>query len=49
MSNILKVSQLTKVFNPTTLPIEAVKEVDLEVDEGKIIVITGNCFLAANS
>ncbi len=41
MSNILKVSQLTKVFNPTTLPIEAVKEVDLEVDEGKIIVITG--------
>ena len=41
MSNILKVSQLTKVFNPTTLPIEAVREVDLEVDEGKIIVITG--------
>lgn len=41
MSNILKVSQLTKVFNQTTLPIEAVKEVDLEVDEGKIIVITG--------
>ena len=41
MSNILKVSQLTKVFNPTTLPIEAVKEVDLEVNEGKIIVITG--------
>lgn len=41
MSNILKVSQLTKVFNPTTLPIEAIKEVDLEVDEGKIIVITG--------
>lgn len=41
MSNILKVSQLTKVFNPTSLPIEAVKEVDLEVDEGKIIVITG--------
>ena len=32
---------MTKVVNPTTLPIEAVKEVDLEVDEGKIIVITG--------
>ena len=41
MNNILKVSQLTKVFDPTTIPIEAVKEVDLELHEGEITVITG--------
>ena len=41
MSNILKVSKLTKVFDPTTIPIEAVKEVDLELHEGEITVITG--------
>ena len=41
MSNILKVSQLTKVFDLTTIPIEAVKEVDLELHEGEITVITG--------
>ena len=41
MSNLLKVSQLTKVFDPTTIPIEAVKDVDLELHEGEITVITG--------
>ena len=41
MSNLLKVSQLTKVFDPTTIPIEAVKDVDLELHEGESTVITG--------
>ena len=41
MNNILKANQLSKTFNAKTIPVNAVKEVNIEIREGEITVLTG--------
>ena len=41
MNSILKANQLTKTFDATTIPVHAVKEVNIDILEGEITVLTG--------
>ena len=41
MNNILKANQLSKTFNAKTIPVNAVKEVNIKIREGEITVLTG--------
>ena len=41
MSNILKANQLSKTFNAKTIPVNAVREVNIKIREGEITVLTG--------
>ena len=41
MNSILKANQLTKTFDATTIPVHAVKEVNIDIHEGEITVLTG--------
>ena len=41
MNSILKANQLTKTFDATTIPVHAVKEVNIDIYEGEITVLTG--------
>ena len=41
MNNILKANQLSKTFNAKTIPVNAVKEVSINIPEGEITVLTG--------
>lgn len=41
MNNILKANQLSKTFNAKTIPVNAVKEVNIKIHEGEITVLTG--------
>ena len=41
MNNILKANQLSKTFNAKTIPVNAVKEVNIKNHEGEITVLTG--------
>lgn len=41
MNNILKANQLSKTFNAKTIPVNAVKEVNIKICEGEITVLTG--------
>ena len=42
MNSILKANQLTKTFDAATIPVHAVKEVNIDIHEGEITVLTGN-------
>ena len=41
MNSILKANQLTKTFDAKTIPVHAVKEVNIDIREGEITVLTG--------
>ena len=41
MNRVLASEQLSKTFDPDTSPIQAVKDVSLEIYENEIIVLTG--------
>ena len=41
MNSILKANQLTKTFDAATIPVHAVKEVNIDIHEGEITVLTG--------
>ena len=41
MNSILKTIQLTKTFDAKTIPVHAVKEVNIDIHEGEITVLTG--------
>ena len=41
MNSILKANQLTKTYDATTIPVHAVKEVNIDIHEGEITVLTG--------
>ena len=41
MNKVLASEQLSKIFDPDTSPIQAVKDVSLEIYENEIIVLTG--------
>ncbi len=41
MNNILKANKLSKTFNAKTIPVNAVKEVNINIPEGEITVLTG--------
>ena len=41
MNNILKANQLSKTFNAKTIPVNAVREVNIKIREGEITVLTG--------
>ena len=41
MNNLLETSELTKVYNPNTIPVHAVNGVDLQVAEGEFTALVG--------
>ena len=40
MNSILKANQLTKTFDAKTIPVHAVKEVNIDIHEGEITAVS---------